>query len=600
MYWPVSWPRLEATLGLPWGSVEGIWPKTLRRWLHHRHSLEWLAAALCATPRTILTMDDVTVLAHRTAWRALAAMRPAARQQEPPGRQRVHSFYCDPLCDSKCAPPREGAEMAPDLALAPAQPLTPALTLTRYWMWMRGIRTNCLMKAHFARHDLHHVDLMGGAAPVHDVLHATQYATPAAGLVPLKLGQFAIVRERIASTSVPPRARSPPAGTLAAGTLVASAVHQHATAVSGLAVTCTSPPVAPPSGGTGRAAACGALEALPVHCALCRRTPRSIAASSAASPGFCGITEGEGDCAAGQQGAWEVGRAGSDEGVQDLAGCIARCERCGRCNYVSFSYHNEDCSWFHSCNAPLTDHYLSPHFFTVRVRPGHATAEEGGHVSTPLPLEPACPSSSVVDLRPAAGGLVTAEGIAARAPLVPRRADRRLLGRAADASACVAAACPACEATLAAFTHVSGGNSPNGVGPLSRAAEEHMRRSRLQIEAAVAAALERRDNRSRARGRAPLTAAERTAALDAALGSVAPCGGASRPGGARGRRSRTALCGDGQRMAGRGALRCPTALCPLGRSPMLLLLQPAAVVEQARDAAMRALTRAGGGGNAVQ
>ena len=43
-------------------------------------------------------------------------------------------------------------------------------------MWMRGIRTNCLMKAHFARHDLHHVDLIGGAAPVHDVLHAAQNA----------------------------------------------------------------------------------------------------------------------------------------------------------------------------------------------------------------------------------------------------------------------------------------------------------------------------------------------------------------------------------------------------------------------------------------
>ena len=269
--WPVSWPRLEATLGLPSGSVEGVWPKTLRRWLQHRRSLEWLAAALCATPRTIITMDDVTVLAHRTAWRALAAMRPAARQQQP------HSLYCDPLCDSKCAPPREGTEMAPDLALAPAQPLTLAPTLTRYWMWMRGIRTNCLMKAHFARHDLHRVDLMGGAAPVHEVLHATQYATPAAGLVPLRLGQFAIVRERIASTSVSPRARSPPA----------ASVHQHATAVSGLAVTCTSPPAAPPSGGTGglrpvahwRCCRCTARAVSPhaaQHCRVVRRVARLL------------------------------------------------------------------------------------------------------------------------------------------------------------------------------------------------------------------------------------------------------------------------------------------------------------------------------------
>ena len=137
------------------------------------------------------------------------------------------------------------------------------------------------------------------------------------------------------------------------------------------------------------------------------------------------------------------------------------------------------------------------------------------------------------------------------------------------------------------------GNGPTGVGPLSRAAEEHARRWRAQIEAAVAAALERRDNRSRARARAPLTAEERTAAFDAALGLVAPCAwrlARSRPDGARGRRSRTALCGDGLRVAGRSALRCHTALCHLGHSAVLLLLQPAAVVEQAREAAMRALT----------
>ena len=81
---------------------------------------------------------------------------------------------------------------------------------------------------------------------------------------------------------------------------------------------------------------------------------------------------------------------------------------------------------------------------------------------------------------------------------------------------------------------------------------------------------------------------------------VAPCGGASRPDGARGRRSRTALCGDGLRVAGRSALRCHTALCHLGHSAVLLLLQPAAVVEQAREAAMRALTRAGARAEAVQ
>ncbi len=63
----------------------------------------WLAAALRAAPRTVVTTDDVTVLAPRAAWRALAAMRAGA-------------LRCEPLCSSK------------------------------YWMWMRGIRTNCLMK----------------------------------------------------------------------------------------------------------------------------------------------------------------------------------------------------------------------------------------------------------------------------------------------------------------------------------------------------------------------------------------------------------------------------------------------------------------------
>ena len=60
------------------------------------------------------------------------------------------------------------------------------------------------------------------------------------------------------------------------------------------------------------------------------------------------------------------------------------------------------------------------------------------------------------------------------------------------------------------------------------------------------------------------------------------------------------LAEDGLRVAGRSALRCHTALCPLGRSAVLLLLQPAAVVEQAREAAMRALTRAGARAEAVQ
>ena len=63
--------------------MEGIWPKTLRRWLHHRRSLEWLAAALCATPRTILTMDDVTVLAVKVLARARVEGYAPEPQEQP-------------------------------------------------------------------------------------------------------------------------------------------------------------------------------------------------------------------------------------------------------------------------------------------------------------------------------------------------------------------------------------------------------------------------------------------------------------------------------------------------------------------------------------
>ena len=40
----------------------------------------------------------------------------------------------------------------------------------RYWQWMHGIRTHCLMKAQLAAMGAHHVELQG-AAPVEDVLH---------------------------------------------------------------------------------------------------------------------------------------------------------------------------------------------------------------------------------------------------------------------------------------------------------------------------------------------------------------------------------------------------------------------------------------------
>ncbi len=140
-------------------------------------------------------------------------------------------------------------------------------------------------------------------------MHAVHFATPAEGAVPLALGQFGIVRERRPARSS------------------ASRPQPH----EGLAVTCATPPPPPPppsprslpgSSRPGAAAACeaAAAAALPVRCSVCRRAPRVPPRHR----GFCAATEGEGDCAAGQQGAWELGPAGSTSGVRDLAGCMVR------------------------------------------------------------------------------------------------------------------------------------------------------------------------------------------------------------------------------------------------------------------------------------
>ena len=39
-----------------------------------------------------------------------------------------------------------------------------------FWLWIRGTRSYCYMKAHFARHGVHHVDLTAGPASPIDTL----------------------------------------------------------------------------------------------------------------------------------------------------------------------------------------------------------------------------------------------------------------------------------------------------------------------------------------------------------------------------------------------------------------------------------------------
>ena len=105
------------------------------------------------------------------------------------------------------------------------------------------------------------------------------------------------------------------------------------------------------------------------ECRECATDEWLSAARLVEHAGFCALTEGEGDCAAGAQGAWEMGRAGTAEGVGSVAGCVRRCRECARCTYVSFSLKHEDCSWFYDCD--VTQLKRPPgleSFRTVRVR----------------------------------------------------------------------------------------------------------------------------------------------------------------------------------------------------------------------------------------
>jgi hypothetical protein len=54
-----------------------------------------------------------------------------------------------------------------------------------------------------------------------------------------------------------------------------------------------------------------------------------------------------GDCFADQQGAWA--------GIAKLQDCIAKCESCDRCIFVSFSKRFDDCSWYATCDATQTE-----------------------------------------------------------------------------------------------------------------------------------------------------------------------------------------------------------------------------------------------------
>lgn len=95
-------------------------------------------------------------------------------------------------------------------------------------------------------------------------------------------------------------------------------------------------------------------------------TPPVIRAvyNAARSPGVCGITQAnENDCRAGAKGTLGVAVAAfTSQAVQlkqlsqseqkwvALSECVAQCNMCDQCRFISFSHTFKDCSWFSKCN----------------------------------------------------------------------------------------------------------------------------------------------------------------------------------------------------------------------------------------------------------
>jgi hypothetical protein len=72
----------------------------------------------------------------------------------------------------------------------------------------------------------------------------------------------------------------------------------------------------------------------------------ATATAEGSSVGHCGVTDVGGDCAKGDQGAWDAARIGATSLDQCAAHCLASCPRCA---YVSFHAGHKDCSWYSSC-----------------------------------------------------------------------------------------------------------------------------------------------------------------------------------------------------------------------------------------------------------
>ena len=81
------------------------------------------------------------------------------------------------------------------------------------------------------------------------------------------------------------------------------------------------------------------------------RASRAVLHSFAgdAFPGYCSLTEREGNCSTDWSGFWKAGR---NSGIRTLDDCVAKCRQCPRCSAVSLSLQSRlysECSWYSAC-----------------------------------------------------------------------------------------------------------------------------------------------------------------------------------------------------------------------------------------------------------
>ena len=86
--------------------------------------------------------------------------------------------------------------------------------------------------------------------------------------------------------------------------------------------------------------------------------------------GACGQTrEGRGDCAAGAKGAFYLNASSFVGGWLTAAhACVAACQQCDRCRFVSLSLRWSDCSWFHACKIDDRLKKKVPGFRSIQIR----------------------------------------------------------------------------------------------------------------------------------------------------------------------------------------------------------------------------------------